>query len=101
MRHSLHWNPCASLLEFNKSLRRMSVRWREPINNAIALNNMAWIKGQPRRALADAECANALAPKSSRRSRTSGPCPSSANQHARCAVDLRRSGVVKAVGRSN
>ncbi|MBN9574838.1 XrtA/PEP-CTERM system TPR-repeat protein PrsT [Alicycliphilus denitrificans] len=60
-------------------------------NNAIALNNMAWIKGQLGRdgALADAERANALAPNQPAFMDTWAMLLSAASQHAR-AVDLQK-----------
>lgn len=60
-------------------------------NNAIALNNLAWVKGQLGRdgALADAQRANALVPNQPAFMDTWAMLLSSANQHDR-ALELQK-----------
>jgi putative PEP-CTERM system TPR-repeat lipoprotein len=77
--------------ELPESLRQYERAVALQPNNAVALNNMAWIKGQLGRdgALADAERANALAPNQPAFMDTWAMLLSAANQHTR-AVDLQK-----------
>lgn len=80
-----------SLKELPESLRQFErVVVLEP-GNAVALNNLAWIKGQLGRdgALADAERANALAPNQPAFMDTWAMLLSAANQHDR-ALEMQK-----------
>ena len=77
--------------ELPESLRQFERALALQPNNAIALNNRAWIKGQLGKdgALADAERANALAPNQPALMDTWAMLLSAANQHDK-AVELQK-----------
>jgi putative PEP-CTERM system TPR-repeat lipoprotein len=84
-------NRALTLNELPESLRQFERVVAIQPNNAAALNNLAWLKGQVGRdgALADAERANALAPNQPAFMDTWAMLLSAANQHER-AVEMQK-----------
>lgn len=84
-------NRALALQELPQGLRQFERVMALQPNNAVALNNVAWIKGQLGHdgALADAERANALAPSQPALMDTWAMLLSGANQHER-AVELQK-----------
>ena len=84
-------NRALTLNELPESLRQFELVVAIQPDNAAALNNLAWLKGQLGRdgALADAERANALAPNQPAFMDTWAMLLSSANQHER-ALEMQK-----------